>query len=202
MNKRRLHHVWVKMKPLNPWYFLVIALISGTVTIFALRHNNQTALQLRNDVLTADKQNGDVEGALRKLREYIYAHMNTNLASGPNAIKPPIQLKYRYERLVAAEKVRIDAANAQIYTQAQAFCEQQNPNGFSGRGRVPCIQDYVSKHGVQEQPIPDSLYKFDFVSPFWSPDLAGWSLIIAITSGAIWLMLFSLDWWLKRELRE
>lgn len=202
MNKRRLHHYWVKLRPLNHWYFLAIALISGVICIFALRHNNQTAIQLRNEVSKVDQQNGDVETALRNLREYVYAHMNTSLASGPNAIKPPIQLKYRYDRLVAAEKARVDAANAQIYTQAQAYCEQHVPNGFSGRGRVPCIQDYVSKHGVQEQPIPESLYKFDFVSPFWSPDLAGWTLLISIVSFVIFLLRYGLERWLRHELHE
>lgn len=163
---------------LTPAYFLVAAAFFGIMALYGLRHNNLTMIKLRQAVYSADKNNGDVETALRNLREYVYGHMNTDLSSGGNSIKPPIQLKYRYERLLAAQKQATTATNDSIYTQAQAYCEQQNSAAFSGRTRVPCIQDYVSTHGgVIETPIEDSLYKFDFVSPSWSPDLAGWSIV-------------------------
>jgi hypothetical protein len=49
---------------------------------------------------------------------------------------------------------------------------------------VPCIQQYVQSHSktAVTATIPDALYKFSFVSPSWSPDLAGWSLLIALLS--------------------
>ncbi len=168
----------------------------------ALRHNNFTALYLRDQVNIADQNNADVEGALRTLRQYVYSHMNTDLASGPNAIKPPVQLKYRYDRLVATEKARVSAINATVYTEAQKTCEAQFPSGLSGRGRVPCIQDYVTKHGVSEQPIPEALYKFDFAPPFWSPDLAGWSLLLTALFGLLLITRISLEYWLSRYLRQ
>lgn len=202
MNKRKLHHYWKKLRPIPPWVFLVSFIITASICVYALRQNNLGMIKLRDAVTAADRQNGDVETALRNLREYVYSHMNTALASGPNAIKPPIQLKYRYDRLVQAEKDRVSAINAKVYTDAQAYCEQQIPQGFSGRGRVPCIQDYVSKHGVQEQPIPDALYKFDFVAPFWSPDLAGWTLLASIALLLLFVARFSLELWLKHELHE
>ena len=49
--------------------------------------------------------------------------MNTNLSSGGNAIKPPIQLKYTYERLLATEQAKTAASNSKIYTEAQAYCQ-------------------------------------------------------------------------------
>ena len=75
-------------------YVLFVVFIAATITcVFALRQNNLQALKLRDAVIEADKNNKDIEGALKELRVYIYSHMNTNLSSGPNAIKPPIQLK-------------------------------------------------------------------------------------------------------------
>jgi hypothetical protein len=82
-------------------------------------------IQLREKVYEADKSNGDVNTALNNLRRYVYGHMNTNLSSGGNAIKPPIQLKYSYERLQATEQKRVDNANSNVYTQAQLYCQQQ-----------------------------------------------------------------------------
>ena len=192
-----LKQLFKKLQIISSWYFIIGLLVSGVIAVVALRNNNVTALRLRDMVTQADKDNGDVEAALKQLREYMYGHMNTNLASGPNAIKPPVQLKYRYDRLVAAEKARVSAINARIYTEAQATCEKQFPEGLSGRGRVPCIQDYVTKHGEQEQAIPDALYKFDFASPIWSPDLAGWSVLLTGLFALILIVRVALEYWLR-----
>jgi hypothetical protein len=161
------------------WVFLVLFLSCATVAVLSLRHNNETMVKLRSAVYQADKNNGDVNSALNNLRGYVYGHMNTNLSSGGNAIKPPIQLKYTYDRLRAAEQKRVDYANTNVYTQAQVYCQQQNSVDFSGRNRVPCVTDYVTTHGEKANSIPVALYEYDFVSPSWSPDLAGWSLILS-----------------------
>src|SRR5262249_55013158 len=117
-------------------------------------------------------------------------------------VHPPIQLKYTYDRLVQTQKDQASVANSQLYTQAQAICQQQIPQGFSGRGRVPCIDDYVTSHGVKEQPIPASLYQFDFVSPHWSPDLAGWSLVATICFSMLFGLHYSLVRLTRRQLRK
>lgn len=169
------------------WVLMALFAISVGVSVYALRENNQKMVVLRAAVYEADEKNGDVEGALENLRRFVHSHMNTNLSSGPGAIKPPIQLKYTYERLQAAEQAKAEAVNSQIYTEAQAYCEQQNPGGVSGRTRVPCIQEYVTSHGGEKpNSVPVSLYQYDFVSPSWSPDLAGWSLAV---SGLLFLSL-------------
>ena len=145
MDKRHLHHVWTKLRRLKPWYFLALAVITTAVCVFALRANNQHMVQLRDTVYQADKDNGDVSGALRNLQAYVTSHMNTDLSSGPNGVYPPIQLKYTYERLVQAQK---DAQTSnQLYTKAQHYCEGRNSVDFSGRNRVPCIEQYVQSHG-------------------------------------------------------
>jgi hypothetical protein len=202
MNKTQLHNFWTKIRGIKPWYFLAAGLISGLVAVLALRQNNLTMITLRAKVVEVDKNNGDIETALRDLREFVYAHMNTNLSSGNNSIKPPIQLKYRYDRLIATEKQRVNEANAKIYTDAQAYCEKAVPEGLSGRGRVPCIQDYVSSHGIKEQPVQNGLYKFDFVSPTWSPDLAGFALLLSIISFIAFAFLYGVDRWIKAELKD
>jgi hypothetical protein len=199
-NKRALHHFHRRIQPLNSWVLLAACLLCVVVSVLALRQNNLTSVRLRNDLLAVDEQNGDVEAALRKLRQHIYAHMNASLDSGNN-IYPPIQLKYRYERLVLAEKDRVAAANQQIYSQAQATCERLQPQGFFGATRLDCVQEQIAKAGaLQEQPVPDALYKFNFASPRWSPDLAGWSLVAAVFLGLLLLGRFSIERWLRHQL--
>jgi hypothetical protein len=190
------------IRHINLWLLLVIALVSGVVCVVAMRHNNLTALKLRDQVNQVDKDNGDVNAALKELREFIFDHMNTNLSSGPNAIKPPVQLKYRYERLLQQQQQAAAAQNAQIYSAAQAECEKEFPKGLSGSGRIPCVTNYITSHGVAQAPIDSSLYKFDFVSPLWTPDLAGWSLVLSSVAFALFVIRFGLERWIKAELRD
>lgn len=177
-----------------PVYLFAASGVSCLVCIYGLRHNNLTMVHLRQQVYDADRNNADVQGALSRLQHYVTTHMNTDLTPGHNSVYPPIQLQYTYARQKAALNPSQPISNEQLYNDAQKYCEQQNPTDFSGRNRVPCIQQYVTSHGgaaSATQEVPDSLYKFDFVSPQWSPDLAGWSLLLTvgllIAAGITWL---------------
>ncbi len=200
MHKKHLYRLLKLLRKLSIWYFVIAIGISGALFITAYRHNNLRSVELRAAVMKADEQNGDVEAALRELREHIYSHMHSGLAN-EGGVYPPIQLKYRYERLVAAEKERASAANSRLATEAQNYCERLIPQGAS-RGRIDCIQNYMTSRGAAERPIPDSLYKFDFAAPVWSPDVAGWSLVVFImTILALSLRVITTSW-LRHMLRQ
>lgn len=157
---------------------------------------------LRDAVYAADKNDGNVEAALQNLRTYVYGHMNTDLAAGPNAVHPPVQLKYTYDRLVQAASQKVEAANATLYTDAQSYCQALIPTGFSGRYREGCINQYVTTHGASAQSIPKNLYEFDFVSPKWSPDLAGWSLITTVIFALAALFFWAFEDFIQRRLKK
>lgn len=194
--KRHFH----KLSGLNHKLFIGLAIFFAVVALFSLRANNLQAVKLRNNVTAVDQANGDVEKALQDLRLYIYSHMNTSLSSG-GSVYPPIQLKHRYERLVTAEKERFEQQTATVYQDAQKFCEQQNSTDVSGRNRIPCIEQYVTSNVVTpQQPIADDLYKFDFASPAWSPDLAGFSLLFAGIFAFIGTLSYLTALWLKGRL--
>lgn len=200
MNKRHLHHLLVVIRRFSPFYFLVIAALLLVVGLLALRNNNLTALKLRDEVVKTDEQNGDVEASLRNLRSYVYSHMHTDLSQS-GTIQQPVQLKYRYERLVLAEQERVSKINEKVYTDAQSECERLIPTGRIA-DRVPCVQDYVAKNTVVAQSIPDGLYKFDFQPPAWSPDLAGLSLLLAAVTGLLGVLLLGFKWWLRLSLKR
>jgi hypothetical protein len=204
MDKRKLHHLRKQLHAVHYAIIVGILLTSTLTALLALRSNNLHMIDLRAKVTEADKSNGDIEGALRDLREYVYGHMNTNLTSGNNPIKPPIQLSYRYDRLVEAAEAQDEAKSSTIYTDAQTYCEAQFPNGLSGSNRLPCIRDYVTSHGVtfSTPNIPPELYQFDFVSPSWSPDLAGWSLVVAALSLLVLILKAASDLWFRHELHK
>lgn len=199
MDKSHLHHIRANKLHIRPWYFLILAVISSAICVYALRQNNITMIKLRDNVYAADQNNVNVEGALKTLQAYVTSHMNTNLTGNSDAVYPPVQLKYTYERLVAAEEQQLNDSNTQIYTNAQNYCQQVDSTDFSGRNRVPCIEQYVENHGIQLPAIPASLYEFDFISPKWSPDAAGWTLVVSIAL----FLLFIISWvsqrWLKKK---
>ena len=201
MNKRHLHHLLKQLHRISAWYFVIAIVLSSLVAVLSLRQNNLTAIKLRDHVLQVDKDNGDVETALRQLREYVYGHMNTQLAS-PGGAYPPVQLKYRYDRLTAAQKTNAPT-NTGLATAAQNYCESQIPTGRS-LYRIDCIQNYIMTHGSTDNlpPIPDSLYKFDFAPPIWSPDLAGFSLLLTALLVIVLLVRTIFVQWLKYELRQ
>lgn len=202
INKHSLHRAWVRIRPISHWYLLAACIVFMTISLLALRQNNLNAIKLRDKVIATDEANGDVEATLRELREYVHSHMNARLSGGPNAIYPPIQLKFRYERLLEAEKERVSTVNEKVYSEAQGICEQRFPTGLSGGGRVPCIEQYVTENGAKEKPIPESLYKFDFISPVWSPDVAGWTLILAMFTGLLFAVRLALEVWFRYELKQ
>lgn len=201
MNKRYLHHIWTRIRPVSYWYFLIGFILALLVSVWALRENNLQMIRLREAVITADERGEGVEEALNELRNHVYAHMNTDLSSGGNAIYPPIQLKHTYERLIKAEEDRVTAINKKVNQDAVTVCEQRFPTGRLVDGRVQCVQDYITKNTVTaEETVPKELYQFAFASPAWSPDLAGWSLVIAAVMLLLFLARFGLEKWLQHEL--
>jgi hypothetical protein len=205
MNKRHLYHTLKLLKRISYWYLLLLFMVFGAVSVVSLRNNNLTAISLRDKVLETDRQNGDTEAALRELRGFVYGHMNTNLAV-ENGVYPPIQLKHRYDRLVAAEQERVKQLNStDINAEAQEYCERTQPASFFGAGRLECISSYIDSNPKTETKpniIPDSLYKFDFASPFWSADLAGISLLLAGLFGFLFVLRFGLERWMISRLRS
>lgn len=156
-----------------------LTVISGILLMYGLAQNGHGAVARYNALIAADQAGGDVEKQLNELRAYIYTHMNSEIG-GPNGIYPPIQLNGTYTRLVAAEQARVEDVNGKLYQTAQEHCESTGSQGFSGRNRLDCINAYIDQNGAKPQPIEESLYKYDFVSPRWSADLAGFSLIFTI----------------------
>lgn len=200
MSKRYVRKLWKKLKPINTWYFLGAFLIFLGIGTYAIRQNNVRSIELREAVLEADKNGGDVEGALQDLREHIHAHMNAGLSS--NTLQQPVQLKYRYERLLEEQQQRVAEQNQELYAAAQMYCERQFGGGSLRDQRVPCVQQYITERGGEGvQEIPDDLYKFDFVAPRWSPDVAGWSLLLAGLFLALFLIRFLTERWFKAELK-
>lgn len=181
MDKAKLHHHWIRLK--SPLLFLPLIglIISSSLFIYGMRHNNVRMLELKQKVIVADEQNDNIEGSLQDLRDFVTTHMNTSMRNS-GSLEPPVQLVNEYNRDVAEIKAQNDSQNNanKVYQDAQARCET---GAMPLTARAKCIQDYVSANTVSIADLqlpPKELYTFDFASPRWSPDLAGVSMLISM----------------------
>lgn len=194
----KINYVLRRVRRTKPLYLATAFVASGAVSVYALRQNNLTMVKHKQALFDADEKGEDVQKPLQDLQSYVLNHMNTSLAT--ESVYPPVQLKGTYDRLMAAEKARVDSANSGIYIEAQNFCESQNSTSVSGRHRVACVEQYVEDKGIAEvKAVPASLYQFDFVAPKWSPDFAGWSVVITVLVGAVLCSRLLLGWWYKKR---
>ncbi len=184
MNRHKINQLWKKYRKSSLAFLTIGLIVFSTISVLALRSNNLKMLELKNNVISADKQNGDVESALRDLRNYVFSHMNTRMRD-VTTTEPPIQLANRFNRLVEEQKAKLSASGKDsLYPEAQSVCEKPS---FTTVQRASCIQQYVTERssGVNyDLNLPSKdLYTFDFASPNWSPDLAGFSIVLATLFG-------------------
>lgn len=175
----RIGGVNYKVSRISPLYLAAGMTASGLTSLYLLRRNNLKMVELRDVLREADKSGNGVDQALTDLQQYVLHHMNTSLAT--ESVYPPIQLEFTYKRLMEQENSKADSQNSQLYIKAKDYCERVNPNSVLGRDRVPCIEQYLQDNQtVQPSTVSPSLYKFDFIAPKWSPDMAGWSLVLTV----------------------
>jgi hypothetical protein len=200
--KRKLNYDYKRIRRIKSKYILLSAVFFLILGVYGLRQNYSRMVELRTAVAVTDEQNGDVEKALRDLREFVYGHMNTDLSSGNVSIRPPIQLKYRYERLAKAEEARVKKVNERVKSKGEQVCAVKYPGGGFNSPRVSCVAEYVRVNSLQGSVIPSDLYKFDFISPAWSPDLAGISLLLSLVFLSALIVKTGLGLWYRIRLGQ
>jgi hypothetical protein len=181
MDKSKLHHYWIKYRYITLFVPIALIILSGITAAFSLRDNNLKMLKLKDAVISADANDGDVEKALQDLRAHVNAHMNTRLRP-EGSTEPPIQLVNRYEKLVALQQANsnVDATVQRLLQEGQAQCAS-----VAVSLRNQCVKDYFVSNGQGDGFIklpPKELYTFDFASPTWTPDRAGISILVFVFS--------------------
>lgn len=163
------------------------------LSIWLLRQNNLTMVELRQTVIKVDTETGDinkVEPHLVALGNYVLGHMNTDLGG-------PVELPGSYNTAVERAREKAEAsgtASGEVYKKAQQRCE--NPN-IPLTARAQCIQEYVLSNAApgvdaKELEFPDkTLYSYSFAAPRWSADWAGLVVLAAcvvfvVLSWRIW----------------
>ena len=185
--KTRVRRTIRHLKDIKTWQLVILFVLACFVAATFLRLNNIGMVQRREALLTAD-QTGDstqIMNRLLDLQHYVTTHMNTDLGTG-------VTLVGSLER--ATEKAKQAALsdgnpNGNIYKLADDFCAPQ----FSSYSNayLQCFLGQLDKYPAADNLKTDfqgpstSIYTHNFISPVWSPDFAGFAVLLA---GAIGLL--------------
>lgn len=177
-DKRRVKNNLKRLESLKTWQLLVLLIIAATISATRLRINNNGMVERRLAVLQADK--ADDASALRNnlysLQRYSSEHMNAG--SGV------IYLEEGYKRDTKKIFETIERSiNSGALQEADARCQQQY--GRYSQAYIFCVRSEQAKlpagNGSNQLSAPNpELYRHEFSSPLWSPDFAGWSVLIVL----------------------
>ena len=205
-NKRSIHHWWRVLRHIKVWHLIVLLLIFGVISIELLRQNNLGMIERRNLVKQADEQGDDVkiQKSLTELQTYVLNHMNTSM--GTNGIYLEHTYQRAYDRAVQ-QGLQDDSASRNLYNQADAECQATFSKTLSFPAYTQCVSEKLagqsSSDPLANAKVPSvDLYRYNFVSPAWSPDPAGFALLITCLIGLILLGRIVLLWALYAILRS
>lgn len=172
--KRRLH----RLEQIKTWQLIVLFVLMAFVSATFLRLNNIGMIERREAVIAADKAGDDyvTQNRLVDLQAYAVRHMNASTGD--------IYLVEKYNRDIeaAARQARDNPGGPTIYAQADEYCRQRI-GGYS-QTYVQCVYERIAQlpavddPGEQPQLPNPALYRHNFASQGWSPDFAGWSLLL------------------------
>lgn len=182
-DNRRVKKNIRQLQRVKTWQLLILLILCAILTATFLRLNNIGMIERRTAVKQADKRGDEqaLANSLYALQRWSAAHMN--------ASSDVFYLENSYERDVKkATQQRKDTGDvtARIVERADAMCKARFGNVYSS-AYVHCftteqarlIKEYPQTIVSVKLPNPE-LYRHEFTSPLWTPDFAGWSLLVCV----------------------
>ncbi|MBR3204329.1 hypothetical protein IKF81_01440 [Candidatus Saccharibacteria bacterium] len=217
--KRFLGHV----KLAKTWQLLLIFLLFIFLSATALRIDHVRMASLRSEVLEAD-QEGNSELLAKKLSElqkFTLNHIVVNVVDDNGDKKVEfgtgvfyLEQSYIKDATTAMEKAagtEVDDSNpnGNIYAAASAICRPKaiaNGWAWNSPGYLNCFTEELAKYpadtienATATAAVPSTeLYRREFVSPVWTPCLAGFLILITVVLGVVIFIRFLI--WLILEI--
>lgn len=178
-DKRRVRRSIRQLQRVKTWQLLILLVLVGFMAATFLRLNNIGMIERRAAVLAADEV-GDAtvtQSRLYDLQRYVVEHANASTGT--------FFLEYQYRRDVQklVEAASNDSnPNGNINAKAEAVCKPQYT--VWSTAYVQCFADELAKYPPSPDPAQNitlpgvDLYRHSYDSPLWSPDFAGWSLVV------------------------
>lgn len=175
-----------KLQRIKTWQLIILFILISFIAATFLRLNNIGMVQRREAVLSADKE-GNTEvlhNRLYDLQRYSAAHMNASTGD------VPLQGSYdREAQRLYQEALAHQGSETNIYKKIED--EVCGPQARANGWRWPdprylaCQQTELAKYpsanvASQTATVPvKELYVHSFIAPLWSPDFAGFMVLLA-----------------------
>ena len=179
-DKGRIKKNIKELQRVKTWQLVVLLIIVGFVAATFLRLNSIGMDQRRAAVIDADK-GGNIDtitNRLYDLQRYVSAHMNTGLGRG-------VYLEKSYNRDLQnwqQDEYGDANPNGNIYEKAQEVCAPKFTH--YSYAYLQCTTNELQKYPAAKDPANDTskprqeAYIYNYESPVWSPDFAGWSVLV------------------------
>lgn len=180
-DKKQVRRSIKQLQRVKTWQLVVLLVIAVFVSMTFLRLNNIGMVERRGAVTAADEA-GNSEAVINRLydlQRYVSSHMNTDMGKGLY-----LQASYKRDVQKAYDKASTDEnPNGNIYKKAQEVCAPRFSSWspayvqctFSELSKYPAANDLAEAVKLP----PANLYLHVFASPFWTPDFAGWSVVVS-----------------------
>ena len=203
-----------RLSQIKTWQLVVLLIMSGFISATFLRLNNVGMVERRESVENADKA-GDIvnlQQRLYDLQRYVSTHMNAD----PGRIALDHTYKQMYDRKLKEFEEEIkNRSNNDTVSKVRAVCDARAQQGGYGRFTtqadpryINCINEEWEKYpaakvaNLQFEAPSTEPYYHTFVSPIWSADYAGWSLLVTIFIAMIIVMRLVILGMLKLMIRR
>ena len=203
-----------RLSQIKTWQLVILLIMSGFISATFLRLNNVGMVERRESVENADKA-GDIvnlQQRLYDLQRYVSTHMNAD----PGRIALDHTYKQMYDRKLKEFEEEIkNRSNNDTVSKVRAVCDARAQQGGYGRFTtqadpryINCINEEWEKYpaakvaNLQFEAPSTEPYYHTFVSPIWSADYAGWSLLVTIFIAMIIVMRLVVLGMLKLMLRR
>lgn len=142
-------------------------------------------IQRRDAVLQADKgtDTNITQTRLYDLQRYVSSHMNANMGT----IYLENQYKRDSQKLIDSASSSTSYEDAKPFKDAQAVCAPRYASlGSYSLAYQQCVVDQLNSVGssanlTTELQLPKAdQYRFSFAAPLWSPDFAGFSVLVCV----------------------
>ncbi len=171
-----------QLQRIKTWQLVVLFFILSLIAATFLRLNNIGMYERRTAVLAADKAGdiNDIQSRLYDLQRFSSEHMN----AGSGAFYLEQQYKRDVQKIVEAARNSDVNPNGNINVQADATCKTQY--GQYSQAYVRCVRDELAKFPPSPDPqqnltFPNTeLYRHETSSPVWSPDFAGFIVLLCL----------------------
>lgn len=179
-DKRQISKKIYALRLVKTWQLLVLFVLLAFVAATFLRLNNVGMLQRLDAVISADKEGADqtdIRARLFDLQRYVNSHMNTDTGV--------FYLAGQYERDTqkVLDEINQTTGGASVNAKAEAICKPQFTHYTYAY--TECMLNEILKQKVADptatpkKPNPD-LYRHYYVSPLFTWDFAGLSVLLSL----------------------